>query len=222
MRLIDDRKVYNAGTRRTIASMRNSYQICFCLLMTAVLLGAFPVVVSAEGRIAERIETYPINGRTGMELYLSIGERGPKLGNTRAIAHTTFDLKWTRKYERRGNACVLGVAKPWLTITYTVPKPSENLPKAVKARWERFAAGVLAHEKVHGESILQMVRTIEAFSVGFTVDDDPQCKKIRAELTRRLAEASATQRKQGRDFDREEFRQGGNMHRLILELVNGD
>src|SRR5690606_28969288 len=93
MRLIDDRKVYNAGTRRTIASMRNGYQICFCLLMTAVLLGAFPVVVSAEGRIAERIETYPINGRTGMELYLSIGERGPKLGNTRAIAHTTFDLK---------------------------------------------------------------------------------------------------------------------------------
>jgi predicted secreted Zn-dependent protease len=74
---------------------------------------------------------------------------------------------------------------------------------------------------VHGGSIKDMVRTIEDFSVGFTVADDPGCKKIRTELTKRLAAASAAQRKQGRDFDREEFNDGGNMHRLILDLVNG-
>ena len=57
--------------------------------------------------------------------------------------------------------------------------------------------------------------------LGFTAENDPACRKIRQELTARLAAASATQRQQGRDFDREEFREGGNMHRLILGLVNG-
>jgi predicted secreted Zn-dependent protease len=187
----------------------------------AVLLSVAATAADAKGTIVEKVATYPIDGRTGVELYMSIGERGPKIGPTRAIAHTTFDLKWTRKYQPRGNACVLTVARPWLIITYTVPKPSQKLPASVKARWDVFAAGVLSHEKVHGASIKEMVGKIEAFSVGYTVDDDPECKKIRVELTKRLAEASNVQRRQGRDFDREEFRDGGNMRGLILGLVNG-
>lgn len=191
-------------------------------VFAAAMLLVLSVAARADGSIAEKVATYPIEGNTALELYLSIGERGPKVGKTRAIAHTTFDLKWSRKYEPRGGACVLAAVKPWLTITYTVPKPSKKLPAAVRARWDVFAAGVLAHEKVHGNSIRKMVRTIEDFSVGFTVDGDPNCKKIRAELTKRLAAASEAQRKEGRDFDREEFKEGGNMHRLILGLVNGD
>ncbi|MBN9271245.1 MAG: DUF922 domain-containing protein [Mesorhizobium sp.] len=175
----------------------------------------------AAGQAAEKIVTYPISGRTGPELYASIGEHGPTAGGARAIAHTTFDLKWSRKYERRGNACVLAAAKPWLTITYTVPKPAGGLPEAVQRHWDTFAAGVLAHEKVHGDTIKAMVRDIEGFSIGFTVDNDPQCSRIRQDLTARLKAASDAQRKQGRDFDREEFRDGGNMQRLILALVNG-
>lgn len=201
--------------------MRKEREIRLSSLLLA-LLPAFSPVAHAEGSYVEKIAPYSIQGSTGVELYLSIGERGPKVGSTRAIAHTTFDLKWSRKYERRGNACVLAAAKPWLTITYTVPKPSKKLPAAVKARWDTFAAGVLKHEKVHGDSIKAMVGAIEDFSVGFTVDDDPNCKKIRTELTKRLGVASQAQRKEGRDFDREEFREGGNMHRLILALVNGE
>jgi predicted secreted Zn-dependent protease len=199
--------------------MRNRRQLRL-IASLSLLLGAAPAA-HAGGTISEKIVTYPISGGSGVELYMSIGERGPKVGPTRAIAHTTFDLKWSRKYEPRGNACVLAAARPWLTITYTVPKPSGKLEPAVKARWDRFAAGVLAHEKVHGESIREMVRTIEGFSVGLTAQNDPTCRKIRQELTTRLAAASATQRQQGRDFDREEFREGGNMRRLILGLVNG-
>ncbi|THF56696.1 DUF922 domain-containing Zn-dependent protease [Ollibium composti] len=191
------------------------------LLSFLVFLSMVSSPVSADGQIAEKVATYPITGKTGEELYVSIGESGPTAGGSRAIAHTTFDLKWSRKYEKRGSACVLAAAKPWLTITYTVPKPAGRLPDAVHRHWDTFAAGVLAHEKVHGDTIKAMVRTIEGFSVGFTVENDPNCKVIRQELTKRLKAASDTQRQQGRDFDREEFRDGGNMHRLILGLVNG-
>lgn len=175
----------------------------------------------AGGPVTEKIVTYPISGRTGQELYVSIGERGPEAGGVRAIAHTTFDLKWSRKYEIRGGACVLASAKPWLTITYTLPKPTNRLPDAARKRWDAFLAGVLAHEKVHGETIKAMVEAIEGFSVGFTVENDPKCKLIRQQLTGKLKAASDAQRQQGRDFDRDEFRDSGNMRRLILALVNG-
>jgi predicted secreted Zn-dependent protease len=212
--------LYNACAQGAIAAMPKRDKMRLIMLAAAMLL-AVPAAVQADGSFAEKIVTYPIDGGTGVELYLSIGERGPKVGPTRAIAHTTFDLKWSRKYEPRGGTCVLTTARPWLTITYTVPKPSRKLPPAVRARWDAFAAGVLAHEKVHGGSIRAMVKAIEGFSVGFTTENDPGCKKIRTELTRRLAAASEAQRREGRDFDREEFAEGGNMRRLILALVNG-
>jgi predicted secreted Zn-dependent protease len=176
----------------------------------------------AEWKPAERIDTYAISGKTGIELYQSIGERGPKSGQTRAIAHTTFDLKWSRKYEpMQDGSCRLTTARPHLTIIYRLPKPSSKLPPDTQKLWDRFIDGITAHERVHGEHILDMVRKIEAFSVGFTVPDDSGCKKIRQELTKRLSELSQEQRATSRDFDRIEMQDGGNVHQLILGLVNG-
>ena len=66
-----------------------------------------------------------------------------------------------------------------------------------------------------------MVKEIEAFSVGLSAPDDPNCKKIRTRLTERLAQISQAQRQKSRDFDRVELNDGGNVHLLILDLVNG-
>ena len=106
-------------------------------------------------------------------------------------------------------------------VTYTLPSPSAPLPPAVQKNWEVFIAGVSAHEKVHGETIVDMVRKIEAATVGLSVADDPKCSKIRVEMTKRLSELSKAQRQASRDFDRVEFGQGGNLQKLILALVNG-
>jgi predicted secreted Zn-dependent protease len=190
------------------------------IVMSGLLtLAATPA--RADWQAVEQVETYAISGRSGPELYASIGQRGPKLGITRAIAHTTFKLTWSRKYEPRGNACVLAAARPKLIITYTLPRPSGELPAAVRRNWDIFVAGVADHERVHGDFIKAMVREIEAQSVGFTVEGDPGCKKIYAELTGRLAALSQAQRQKSRDFDRVEMSQGGNIHGLILALVNG-
>ncbi len=187
----------------------------------AVLLALAVLPARAEWQPVEQVETYAISGRSGPELYASIGQRGPKLGITRAIAHTTFKLTWTRKYEPRGNSCVLAVARPKLIIVYTLPKPSGELPAAVRRSWETFIAGVADHERVHSDYIEEMVREIEAQSVGLTVEGDPGCKKIRTELTGRLAALSQAQRLRSRDFDRVEMSKGGNIHALILALLNG-
>lgn len=176
----------------------------------------------AEWQAVEKTRTYAISGQTGAELYASIGERGPKVGGlVRAIAHTDFKLTWTRKYEPQGGGCTLVTAKPKLIITYTLPKPSKPLDGAMAQNWETFIAAVRRHELVHGDFIKDLVKAIEATSVGLSVDADPNCRKIRTELTRRLGELSVAQRQRSRDFDRVELSSGGNIHQLILNLVNG-
>jgi predicted secreted Zn-dependent protease len=189
-------------------------------LAAGLLVPAHPF--AAEWKAVEREQPYMIEGTTGPELYASIGARGPELGGLmRTIAHTTFKLTWARDYQPRNGGCVLASARPKLTITYTLPKPASRLSGTVRSNWNIFISGVRDHEKVHGRMIKDMVREIERVSVGLTVDGDPGCKKIREELTRRLAAISQEQRRRSRDFDRVELGDGGNIHRLILRLVNG-
>jgi len=188
------------------------------LLFAASLLAS---PARAEWKAVEKVETYAIAGQTGPELYAAIGEAGPLLGKGRVIAHTNFKLTWTRDYRPQGDACVLKSARPKLIITYTLPKPAGPLSPAVQKSWKIFAAGLATHEKVHGAAIVEMVRKIEALSVGLTVADDPKCSKIRTELTRQLAQISLAQRQASRDFDRIEFGPGGNLQKLVLAFVNG-
>ncbi|TAU54032.1 DUF922 domain-containing protein [Rhizobium leguminosarum] len=193
----------------------------FLSCMLAAVFTSVPAMALAEWQAVEEVRPYSISGKTGAELYESIGARGPEAGAGRVIAHTTFKLTWTRKYEPQGNACVIVTNRPKLIITYTLPKPAAELPAAVKSNWHAFISGVQAHERVHGETIKEMVKEIEATSIGLTVADDPDCKKIRIELTRRLGEISQRQRQRGRDFDKIEMGDGGNIQQLILKLVNG-
>lgn len=194
---------------------------CVRLYLPTAALVAFPLAAHAEWKPVEKVETYAISGQSGLELYRSIGENGPNVGITRAIAHTNFKLTWTRDYQPRAGACVLVSAKPKLIITYTLPSPSSPLPSAIQKNWEVFLAGVSAHEKVHGATIVDMARKIEAATVGLTVPNDPKCSKIRVEMTKRLSALSQAQRQASRDFDRIELGQGGNLQKLILALVNG-
>ncbi|MBY5361349.1 DUF922 domain-containing protein [Rhizobium leguminosarum] len=193
----------------------------FLSVVLVAVFASMPAMALAEWQAVEEVRPYSISGKTGAELYASIGARGPEAGAGRAIAHTTFKLTWTRKYEPQGDACVIVTNRPKLAITYTLPRPAAELPAAVKSSWQAFISGVQAHERVHGETIKEMVKEIEATSIGLTVADDPDCKKIRIELTRRLGEISQRQRQRGRDFDKIEMGDGGNIQQLILKLVNG-
>lgn len=194
---------------------------CARLALVAACLGLGITPASANWKPVEKVETYAISGATGIDLYRSIGERGPKIGMGRAIAYTDFDLKWSRDYRPQPDgSCTLVTARPHVIITYRLPKPSGPLPPAVKAKWESFIAGIIAHEKVHGEMIVDLVKAIEAVSVGLTAADDKGCQKVRADLQGRLGPLSREQRARSRAFDQEEMSNGGNVHRLILALVN--
>lgn len=198
----------------------------FCKLagLLTLLIGVCSIMqdARADGQLVEQVEPYAIKGTSGVELYTSIGEGGPLVGGKiRTIAHTNFKLTWSRKYETKGDACMLVSARPRLIITYTLPKPAGKLSAALQKRWNVFYDGIRRHEKVHGDHIKEMVERIEQTTIGVIVQNDPKCKKIREEIKKPLSQASLAQRQKSRDFDRVEMGEGGNIHRLILELVNG-
>ncbi|MFZ2102837.1 MAG: DUF922 domain-containing protein [Oricola sp.] len=188
--------------------------------LVALLLAALPARADI---VAREVETaYPVSGATGAALYASIGERGPNIrdGAARAIAHTVFDLKWHRDYEPDGSACVLAAAKPFLTITTTLPKPAQTLPPDVAARWRVFIAGIRAHEAVHGEFIRDMARDIAAATIGFRQENDPGCKQIRKAVVAPIQAAFDRYKARNAAFEQAEMAPGGPVRRLILDLVN--
>lgn len=203
-------------------SWRVGLRACVRLCLSFAALLASPLTARAEWKPVEKIEPYAISGRSGAELYRSIGEKGPKLGIARAIAYTNFKLTWgLRDYKPSGKDCVLTAGRPKLIVTYTLPKPSGSLSPAVQKNWETFIAGVAAHEKVHGASMVQMVHDIQAATNGLTVADDPKCSKTRAEVVKRLDAISKARVLASRDFDRVEFGNGGNLQKLVFSLVTG-
>jgi predicted secreted Zn-dependent protease len=186
----------------------------------ALAILAFPAQ-AADWQPVERIKHYAISGTTAPELYASIGESGPLIGKTRTIALTNWDLKWRRDYQAEGSACVLKSAVPFLTITTSLPKPKARLSGAAARLWAVFVDGIAAHEKVHGGDIVTMVDDIIAATVGLRVENDPQCKLIRTEVLRLVTAANEAYKAKSRAFDKIEMSDGGNVHRLILGLVNG-
>ena len=187
-----------------------------------VLAGERVVHRAEQAHAVEKVELYAISGSSGIELYRSIGERGPESRNGRAVALTDYRLTWTRKYMPEGGACRLVTAVPHLTLITHLPKPSGRLPPRTEALWNAFIAGITAHERVHGDIIRSTVDAIRAATEGLTVANDAGCRKIRAEVTSRVAALAEEMRRKNREFDRVEMGKGGNVQQLILALVNGD
>ncbi len=202
----------NAAYLWGIRMRRLTALLALCYLAT-------PAHAEIRAKLVET--TYAISGSTGKALYVSIGERGPRLrgGASSAIAKTDFDLKWGRDYVREGNGCVLKAARPFLTVTYTLPEPVGPLPSETAARWRVFIAGIRAHEAVHGRYVEEMAQEIYDATVGFRQQNDPGCKAIRDAIQAPLKAAYARYKAKNAAFERSEMAPGGNIHRLIADLV---
>ncbi|NBB46759.1 DUF922 domain-containing protein [Rhizobium sp. CRIBSB] len=175
---------------------------------------------AADWQATERVEHYKVNGTSPMELYQSIGERGPKLSLGRVIAHTTFKLTWQRDYQQQGQACVLATAKPKLLITYTLPRPAQKLAPEVAAKWEVFYDGIVTHEKLHGQFMKDLTQQIQDVSIGLRDENDPGCKKVRAALQAQLKPISDAHVARHSEYDQVELSPGGAVHQLILAFLN--
>ena len=197
------------------------------MALVFALVAASPIAAQEPGgwKPTEKIERYAISGQTELDLYKSIGDKGPMVhgGKVRAIAYTDFKLTWTRRYENDASGgCRIAENRPNVTIIYRFPKPARKLSPSVKANWNTFETGIETHERQHGQFIMEMVRRMVVETSGLSAANDPSCKKVRAELTRRLG--AAFKEKSGKDaaFDKAEMGDGGTVQRLVMRFVYGE
>ena len=179
---------------------------------------SLPLTTSAraQAKTADKVKTYAISGSSGFELYTSIGERGPK----GAIAQTAYALTWRRLFDEEGGSCRLVSARPELAIIYTFPKPSGKLSPKLRTLWNWFISGVRTHEEKHARMIREMVAETARQIAGASVANDRNCAKVKREVSRQIEAAKEAYKERSRQFDRVELSEGGNVHRLILALVN--
>jgi predicted secreted Zn-dependent protease len=191
----------------------------FGSLSALVLFASLPAQAN-DWSVTEQVKTYPVRGNDALALYRSIEDNGPKTSlGTRAIALTEFDLRWRRDYQPDGSACVLTGAKPFLTITTTLPKPAGKLNKDIATRWKPFIGGITAHEGVHGKMIRELTAEIVTRTVGTRLNNDAACKKIRPLILEKVKAAYAVHLARSREFDRVEMGKGGNVEQLVRALV---
>jgi predicted secreted Zn-dependent protease len=182
----------------------------------ACLLMAMTAVGQADAAFTIKEKHFAVSGSTGLELYESIGRNGP--GN--AIAHTSYAMQWFKKFNEEGGGCRLLRARPVVTITYTLPKPSGKLAPVLRKRWDAFIVGVRKHEEEHGRMIREMIAQAETSIAGAYVADDLSCRKAKRAVLDRVEKIALTYKERSRAFDRVEQSNGGNVHRLILALVD--
>jgi predicted secreted Zn-dependent protease len=210
-----------SGASRFAAARRKALRAALLAALATLALLPAPAL-ARDWQPSERIETYAVTGATGIDLYRSIGDRAPSAGVGQAIAFTDFELLWSRDYRPQPDgSCILASARPSLTIIYRWPVAPSGLAPDVAASWARFIAGVEKHERVHGDHVIEMTEKIQAFSTGLSAPADADCNKVRAKLQEFLAGMAAERLARARAFDRDEMGNGGNVHQLILALVNG-
>ncbi|RFC68737.1 MULTISPECIES: DUF922 domain-containing protein [Mesorhizobium] len=189
--------------------------------LSAVLVASFAggVVAAERDGIVIKLQHYDIAGETPRALFVSMVKRGPKDGfRSRAIAQTQYHTDWNTKLSYGKGACRVVSAEPRATITYIYPQPPAET--RTTRRWNRFMAGIMKHERQHGRYVREMLAEARKSILGLKTASDPDCKRTRAEMKRRVSRIHDLYEDKQRAFDVREHKDGATIDRLIKAFVN--
>ncbi|CDX18894.1 conserved exported hypothetical protein [Mesorhizobium sp. ORS 3324] len=191
------------------------------VLTCLVAMGALCAPQAWAGtRMLVQTRTYDIAGNSGAALIEAMDSKGPKHGfMTHAIAQTAYTVDWDLDAGQDNGFCKLRRANGTLNLFYTFPRMASPATPVLKKRWDRFFAGVRAHEETHGRIAREMMRVTERSITGLRVANDPYCYKARREARRRIQAAYAEYEARQNAFDSREHRAGGHVEHLIAALM---
>ncbi|MDX8503017.1 DUF922 domain-containing protein [Mesorhizobium sp. VK4C] len=191
------------------------------VLTCLVAIGALCAPQASAGtRVLVQTRSYDITGNSGAALIAAMDGRGPKHGfMTHAIAQTAYTVDWELDAGQDNGFCRLRRANGTLNLFYTFPRMASPSTPVLKKRWNRFFAGVRAHEETHGRIAREMMRVTNRSITGLKVADDPYCYKTRREARRRIQAAYAVYEAKQNAFDAREHRDGGHVEHLIAALI---
>ena len=185
-----------------------------------VVLLAASVSAHAGVRATATTSTYKISGNSGQELIQEMDRKGPRQGyQARAIAQTTYDVKWNVGWQANGGVCSPSQAEAIVYIKYRYPQLVGTSSAGVKNRWDRFMAGVRKHEEHHGKLAVDMVSAAQKSIARIRSAGDPSCARAKQEASRIMGTTSAQYEARQRQFDAVEHQPGGNVERLVGRLL---
>lgn len=185
-----------------------------------VVAGLAGVEAQAGVKSVVDVKTYAVSGDSGQALMEAMDRNGPRHGFlARAIAQTRYSVDWDRTWLVSNGRCRLMKADVTLKVNYRYPALAGEAPPALKKRWRQFVAGVRKHEETHGRLARRM--TDEAYDAAFriSVDDDPFCRKAKAELKQIVHAIYADYEARQQRFDAIEHQPGGPVEKLVRRLT---
>lgn len=192
----------------------------FCSLAVLAVVGMLPGVAMAGSKVITHVRTYDIEGESGRALIQAMDKSGPKHGFlTRAIAQTSYTIDWDFDLKAKADVCHLRAASATLDMTYMYPRVTTPMSPALRKRWQRFFAGVRAHEQTHGRIARQGITAAERAVTDLAVANDPHCIKTQREAQRRVDEIYKQYEAKQVVFDQREHREGGRVEALVTRLI---
>lgn len=190
----------------------------FWLALTCVAVATAPA--SAGSSVKVTTQNYDISGANGAALMSAMDHKGPKHGLlTRAIAQTRYSVSWDLETAESGSDCRLKRATATLHLNYMYPRVSSQMSADLNRRWQRFMAGVRKHEEQHGAIARKMVQVAERSIAGLKIANDRGCRKVNAEMKRRVNAIYADYERRQESFDAREHRPNGNVEGLVGALI---
>ncbi len=198
--------------------MRKSVVLTCIILATAV--GATSKA-AAKPLIKTKTDYYSVKGSTGSNLLSQMNKRGPKHGWwARSIAQTRYTTSWGASWRHRDGACRAFKAPVELSVTFVYPRLDGAVSATLKKRWNGFMTGVTKHEKYHGDLARKMVFAVEKEILSTNLKtSDTNCRGMKQLLGKRVDSVMNDYERRQKAFDRTEHRDGGNVDKLVLNLI---
>ncbi|MEL6947049.1 MAG: DUF922 domain-containing protein [Pseudomonadota bacterium] len=225
-------RTQNARTL-TITQSENQTELwrraAFVLIMTGLMAGlitslliALTTAVDARVIVKERTKYYAIRGKTGRDIFRSIGLRSKRgAGVQHAIATTTSNIRVSNvKTAIRRSRCVVVSAEVRLNLTYRYPRwRGRGASPAVRKAWKDFFAHAVRHENTHGSISKKYARRIYNELKRTTGRVSRQCSDFSSKARRKFARLSKNLDAEHRRFDRREARRWSRNVRLQRALA---
>ena len=191
------------------------------VLTCLVAVGALCAPEALAGtKAVVQTRTYDVTGSSGTALVDAMDRKGPRHGfMTHAIATTSYTVDWDLDAGQGNGFCRMRGVNGTLNLSYTFPRLASPATSALKRRWNKFFAGVRAHEETHGRIAREMMRATERSITGLQVVNDPSCYKTRREARLRIQAIYAEYEAKQNAFDRREHSDGGHVEHLIAALT---
>ncbi|PBB87547.1 MULTISPECIES: DUF922 domain-containing protein [unclassified Mesorhizobium] len=194
--------------------------VVFAILVAIGALCGSAAVAAADTKLLMKTRTYNITGATGPALVEAMDRNGPKHGfMTRAIADTSYTVRWHLSTSRTDGVCRLRQVDGVLDLTYTYPRLASPAAPALERRWKRFFAGVRAHEETHGRIARRMMAATARSIRNLERADNWFCTGTRREARRRINAFYAEYEAKQNAFDAREHRDGGHVEHLVDALI---